>query len=272
MITKHPITSFFSSVLIVLSSGGIVSAADLQAGEIVATQCAGCHGAAGVSTVIDIPNLAAQKEAYLKLQLIAFKNGKRSNPLMNAIAASLSDADMDNLAAHFASLPGAEPHAIAENQSGLDGSLPTFPADHETTFTRYQKIDFEDRKQVRFYSANSLALQGAKAGTDFSEGAFLLVEIYSAKVDKQGLLEKDKDGHLIAVERSGFTSMEKQADWGESVPLILRNDDWRYAVFSVDGTRKEGINEGGCLACHKPLTDTDYSFTYKALQVFAQAK
>lgn len=248
----------------------MVSAADLQAGEIVATQCAGCHGAAGVSTVADIPNLAAQKEAYLKLQLIAFKNGKRSNPLMNAIAASLADADMDNLAAHFASLPGAEPHAIAEDQSGLDGSLPTFPADHEATFTRYQKIDFEDRNQVRFYSANSLALQAAKAGTDFPEGAFLLVEIYSAKVDKQGLLEKDKDGHLITDERSGFTAMEKQADWGESVPPILRNDDWRYAVFSVDGTRKEGINEGGCLACHKPLTDTDYTFTYKALQAFAQ--
>ena len=68
---------------------------------------------------------------------MAFKKGDRKNPLMNAIAASLSETDIENLAAHFASLPGAMPGATATSASGLDGQLPEFPADFETTFTRY---------------------------------------------------------------------------------------------------------------------------------------
>lgn len=56
--------------------------------------------------------------------------------------------------------------------------------------------------------------------------------------------------------------MEKQAGWGEDVPEILRNVDWRYAVFTAEGAHREGVNEAPCLACHKPLTETDYTFTY----------
>ena len=64
--------------------------------------------------------------------------------------------------------------------------------------------------------------------------------------------------------------MEKAAGWGNEVPDILRNDDWRYAVFSVEGEHRAGLNEGPCLACHKPLADTDYTFTYETLKAFAE--
>ncbi|MDJ0895519.1 MAG: cytochrome P460 family protein [Alphaproteobacteria bacterium] len=248
-----------------------LSAADPKAGAELATQCAACHGEAGVSTDAKYPNLAAQKDAYVKAQLEAFRSGKRKNDLMNAIAASLSDADIENLAAHFAGLPGADPGAAAQNVSGLDGALPGFPADFEKTFTQYQRIDFEKRKQVRFYRANDVALAAAKAGGPFPEGAYLFVEIFGAKADADGKLVKGADGKLVPTERKAFTAMEKRAGWGNDVPEVLRNGDWRYAVFSVEGKHKAGLNEGPCLACHKPLTDTDYTFTYEKLQEFAKA-
>jgi hypothetical protein len=63
--------------------------------------------------------------------------------------------------------------------------------------------------------------------------------------------------------------MEKSAGWGEEVPDILRNDDWRYAVFSTEGEPRPGVNEAQCLAGHKPLTDTDYTCTLDELTAVA---
>ena len=246
-------------------------AADAEAGADLATQCSTCHGAAGISTGGNFPNLAAQKEGYIAAQLRAFRAEDRSNALMNAVAASLSDTDIENLAAHFAGLPGAEPGAIAANLSGLDGTAPVFPADFEDTFTRYQRIDFDGRKQVRYYGANDVALAAAEAGGPFPAGSYLFVEIFKAQLDADGKLVRDAQGQLVAGDRAAFTAMEKQAGWGEAVPEILRNGDWRYAVFSVEGEHRPGINEGTCLACHKPLTDADYTFTYETLREFALA-
>ncbi len=50
------------------------------------------------------PNIAGQKEQYMVKQLKAFKDGTRKDPLMSGQAVQLSDADMENLAAYFASL------------------------------------------------------------------------------------------------------------------------------------------------------------------------
>jgi cytochrome c553 len=81
-----------------------VFAGDAAAGKAKAAMCAACHGAAGVSAVPMYPNLAGQKEAYIVKQLKAFKAGTRKDPIMSGMAAPLSDADMANLAAYFASL------------------------------------------------------------------------------------------------------------------------------------------------------------------------
>jgi len=83
-------------------------ATDLQAGKSkVANLCGACHGANGVSVADNIPNLAAQRAGYILQQLKALKSGERKSEVMNAIAAPLSDDEMQNVAAYFASLPGA---------------------------------------------------------------------------------------------------------------------------------------------------------------------
>jgi len=81
-----------------------VFAGDVAAGKGKSMMCGACHGAAGISAVPMYPNLAGQKEMYLAKQLKDFKSGKRNDPTMKGMVAALSDADMDNLAAYYASL------------------------------------------------------------------------------------------------------------------------------------------------------------------------
>ena len=79
-------------------------AADIEAGKAKAAVCAACHGVEGKAMIHNYPHLAGQNAAYLVKQLKAFKDGTRKEPLMDPFMAPLTDADIDNLAAFYASL------------------------------------------------------------------------------------------------------------------------------------------------------------------------
>lgn len=81
-----------------------VNAADIEAGKAKSATCAACHGANGISAIPTYPNLAGQKPLYIVAQLKAFKSGERKNAIMAPMAAMLSDQDMENIAAYYASL------------------------------------------------------------------------------------------------------------------------------------------------------------------------
>jgi len=69
--------------------------------------CAGCHGIPGYRTVFpevySVPKLGGQHAAYIVKALQEYKAGNRNHPTMRAIAAGLSDRDMADLAAYYAS-------------------------------------------------------------------------------------------------------------------------------------------------------------------------
>lgn len=88
--------------LLVIANGAI--AGDVVAGKAKAAQCAACHGATGMSPIDLYPNLAGQKEQYLVKQMNDFRSGARKDPTMQAMVTALSDADVDNLAAFYASV------------------------------------------------------------------------------------------------------------------------------------------------------------------------
>lgn len=79
-------------------------AGDIEAGKAKSAICAACHGGAGISPTPIWPNLAGQKAPYIIAQLKAYKDGTRQNPQMSPMAKGLSDEDMANLAAYYASL------------------------------------------------------------------------------------------------------------------------------------------------------------------------
>jgi cytochrome c553 len=78
--------------------------ADVTLGKTKARACAVCHGALGVAVAPDTPNLAGQPERYLSEQLKAYRSGKRSHEVMSVMAKPLTDDDIGDLAAWFASL------------------------------------------------------------------------------------------------------------------------------------------------------------------------
>ena len=100
---KKVIVSTVASLLLVTANISMAGG-DAAAGKAKSATCAGCHGAAGISANPLWPNLAGQKEAYMVKQMKAFRDGKRSDPMMSPMAKPLSDADIDNLAAYFSSL------------------------------------------------------------------------------------------------------------------------------------------------------------------------
>ncbi|MEJ8838017.1 c-type cytochrome [Ramlibacter sp. AN1133] len=79
-------------------------AADPQAGRTRAQACAVCHGPLGLSMVPNAPHLAGQPEIYLAEQLRNFRSGRRPHEVMGVIAKDLSDQEIEDLAAWFASL------------------------------------------------------------------------------------------------------------------------------------------------------------------------
>mgnify|MGYP005991473753 CR=1 FL=1 len=79
-------------------------AADISAGKTKSAMCAACHGANGISAIPTYPNLAGQKELYIAKQLKDYRSGTRNDPVMSSMAKPLSDEDIANLAAYYASL------------------------------------------------------------------------------------------------------------------------------------------------------------------------
>ena len=86
---------------------GLISAAhaagDAQAGKAKAAGCVGCHGANGQG-VPPNPKLAGMSDDQLLQAMKDYKSGKRNNAVMKALMGPLSDQDMANLAAYYASL------------------------------------------------------------------------------------------------------------------------------------------------------------------------
>ena len=85
-----------------LSAHAQPSAQDLENGKGKAQACAACHGADGNSASGDFPNLAGQSWRYIYIQLKDYKEGRRTNPIMSAMAAPLSRQDMIDISNYYA--------------------------------------------------------------------------------------------------------------------------------------------------------------------------
>ena len=95
------------TAIAIVASLGVVgtaqAAGDAAAGKAKSASCVACHGADGKG-VAPNPALAGKPEAQQVQALKDYKSGAKANPVMKGIAAGLSDQDMENLAAYFASL------------------------------------------------------------------------------------------------------------------------------------------------------------------------
>ena len=95
-----------ASMLLVLAVP-VQAAGDPKAGQLKNSMCAGCHGIPGWRTaypsIYSVPKLGGQHADYIVAALKAYKDGERNHPGMKSIASSLSDQDMQDLAAYYES-------------------------------------------------------------------------------------------------------------------------------------------------------------------------
>jgi cytochrome c553 len=96
---------------VLLSPGGPARAADIAAGKEKAELCGGCHGDNGISQTENIPSLAGQQDQFIQWQIVFFRAGTRKNEAMKPIVEQLSNEDIRNLGAYFASLTPPKPPA-----------------------------------------------------------------------------------------------------------------------------------------------------------------
>jgi cytochrome c553 len=92
------------------------AAPDAVAGKAKAQLCAACHGENGVSAMTDTPHLAAQPPLSIFYQLLQFRDQRRKGGGMEAIATTLTEQDMRDIAAHYATLPAPAAQAGGDAQ------------------------------------------------------------------------------------------------------------------------------------------------------------
>lgn len=113
---------FVVALLAMLPSSTPVHAADIAAGKQRAELCVGCHGENGISTMENMPSLAGQLDQFIQWQLVYFRAGTRKNEQMQPIVEQLSNEDIRNLGAYFASLPPPQPSADDDPELSKKGA------------------------------------------------------------------------------------------------------------------------------------------------------
>jgi cytochrome c553 len=124
--TRRTIARLGLAVFLGITVSAPLRAADIEAGKEKAELCAGCHGENGISISDYTPSLAGQPDLFLQWQLIFFRSGTRQNATMRPIVEDLSNQDIRNLGAYFASLPpmqGKQPDPNPElSQAGAQAA------------------------------------------------------------------------------------------------------------------------------------------------------
>jgi len=97
-------TLLFATAIVVGLGVPSARAADIAAGKEKAGLCVGCHGENGISQMENIPSLAGQPDQFIQWQLVYFRAGARKNEQMQPIVDQITNEDIRNLGAYFASL------------------------------------------------------------------------------------------------------------------------------------------------------------------------
>jgi hypothetical protein len=139
-----------------------------------------------------------------------------------------------------------------------------FPTDYQENFKIMYIYDRLDNRQVRIICGNDTAAS-VKQGEPFPYGSILVMETWRAKLDADGEVVKDSNGHLIRENLSGIFVMRKEEGFGEAYQG-LRTGEWEYVAYHPDQTHLTAPqNSANCAACHLGSSeDKDWVFRVKS--------
>jgi cytochrome c553 len=168
-----------AAALCLLASAAEAAGGDAEAGAKKAQACAGCHTGAGAPGA---PWLAGQQDRFLQWQLVFFRSGRRENPIMSKLAEGLSDEDVRDVGAYYASLPPFEAQgddkdaalrdagaALAEQHHCANCHTETFTGKQAVARLAGQREDYL-RKALADYRSGSRPSTGVGAMTEAASG------------------------------------------------------------------------------------------------------
>lgn len=123
-LTRAAASVIFSIMATLMLSSNASAAGDVVRGEKLSQTCLGCHGAPGLRNpgpVYAIPMVGGQHAEYIVSALKAYKNKERGHGTMQAQAASLTDQDMDDIAAFFAAMDGNSRPSLVDKAQAAAG-------------------------------------------------------------------------------------------------------------------------------------------------------
>jgi cytochrome c553 len=102
---KRALTLLSFGIALALASAPLLAGGNSENGKTKAAACIACHGADGNAVDPQYPRLAGQYNEYIQEALHEYKDGRRNNPIMKGFAGTLSDQDIQDIAAYFSSMP-----------------------------------------------------------------------------------------------------------------------------------------------------------------------
>lgn len=141
----------------------------------------------------------------------------------------------------------------------------SFPNNYQSTYTNYLSLDRTQNpdQTIRLF-ANDVAMQGPGEDGKLPYGSILVAEVYKAKLAEDGTAIKSSLGQRISEKFALIAVMQREEGWGEQYPEGVRNGNWDMAAFKPDGSIADK-DIVACLACHAPLTETNFVFSYDHL-------
>jgi cytochrome c553 len=164
----------FAAALVLGASTSAFAAADAARGKVLSYTCLGCHGIEGYRNAYpnySVPRLAGQNAVYIVAALKEYKSGERAHPTMRVQGGSLSDQDMEDVAAYFSSLTtikpggsgvGTPPTKVTalcrachgKDGVGTTGQFPTLAGQHadylQRALVEYQRGDRKNALMATF--------------------------------------------------------------------------------------------------------------------------
>lgn len=157
--------------------------------------------------------------------------------------------------------------AVGMAQAGADNVA--FPRGYGSKFVQYHSIDKPSKKRGpthRVFFINRETLVAIKGGKPLPSGTVIVREDWFVKTDGKKTAIKDAKGRFIKTKRKGVEVMEKRDGWGAAYPPAMRNGNWEYASFKVDGSRRGKANLKRCFACHARMKGADFVFSMGPLR------
>jgi cytochrome c553 len=102
---NRALTLISLGTVLAFASTQLLASGDAANGKQKAATCFACHGTDGNAVDPQYPRLAGQYNIYLQQVMHEYKDGQRNNPIMKGMVATLSDQDIEDIAAYFSTLP-----------------------------------------------------------------------------------------------------------------------------------------------------------------------